>query len=289
MGEGACAAPFAAGLEAGADAVMLGHLAVTRGGLPATLDPEASAAVRRLHGAPRTLADDITMGALRPALSARGVGAPGEGLADPATLSPAWFAALAAGGCDLLLCRGIPWGALPADPDGEVPAAFSTSFVDAPVSEPASWGELRRRTAGELRSPAPPVLWLDATAGDRWGALGDDDWAAAGLPIPVLRLDAADPASPAPGTACASVVITSHRPLAGLGASRLAALGDHCRAVLPPRGRAVVLGHPALAGESRVLLPAGWRVDALYTADAAGLADLAAAAAASPGPEGETG
>ncbi len=72
--------PFLAGVDAGADALMVAHVQRTSaGGLPASLDPAVAAAARALGGG-RTLrlyADDITMGALRAPLAARGVGVPG--------------------------------------------------------------------------------------------------------------------------------------------------------------------------------------------------------------------
>ncbi len=135
--------PFAAGVAAGADALLVGHVpwpdSRSLADLPATLDPEAIAAARRLARGSSLLlfADDVTMGALRPVMTQLGPGSvstaggslaagaapwsrlPGEeevadsaaGMLDPAKLSLSWLASLAAAGCDYLLCRGIPWAA----------------------------------------------------------------------------------------------------------------------------------------------------------------------------------
>ncbi len=69
------------------------------------------------------MADDVTMGGLRPAMSARGL-TPTDGSVDgmvaPAALPLAWLAALADAGCERLLVRGLPDQAFPL-PDQAFP------------------------------------------------------------------------------------------------------------------------------------------------------------------------
>jgi hypothetical protein len=221
--------PFAAGLAAGADALLLGHLpwqsrqstdhgrsreasgrrpsGETSVQVPATLDPEALAAARRVTPgfSAHLYADDVTMGALRPYLIpqlgedpylAQAGTANREGLLDPALLPQAWFAILARAGCDFLLCRGIPWKAfpLPNVPTGRSPVAREAPAAAEPADTsrprivpqgrwlpaedwPASYSEARRRLVAQavsrrgirLELTADPLLWWDGTRDDRWG------------------------------------------------------------------------------------------------------------------------
>ncbi|MBM4131737.1 glycoside hydrolase family 3 protein [bacterium] len=272
-----CREPFLAGLTAGADAVMVGHLPVALPGGDqglATLEAGYLSGVQAaLAGAgtgPLLVADDVTMGALREPMRRLGVPRPDSrdsGLVEPGDLPVGWLRALLHAGCGLLLLRGIPWRALPAS---GAPAPGSAS---APAAEPGDlveltrpapvWQEARerlwRREATGWAAPGQALTWLDATAGDRWGAAdqrGGQDFAArlAGLFARVARLDGAAP-GPA---ACERLLVTSHRPLA---AGALDALRP------APGGVALAMGHPSLAGDLRARLPDGWRIGQVYDCD----------------------
>lgn len=273
-----CREPFLAGLEAGADAVMVGHLPVAladgRAGL-ATLEAGYLAGVQvALTGAgapPLLVADDVTMGALREPMRRRGVPLPDaqdSGLVEPGDLPAEWLRALLEAGCGLLLLRGIPWRALPADAPaaaGEAAAADESAAADlADLKRPAPvWQEARerlwRREAAGWPAPSQVLTWLDATAGDRWGAADQRGGAAfaarlAGLFASVERPDGAA-REPAP---CERLLVTSHRPLA---AGRLDALRP------APVGVALAMGHPSLADDLRGRLPGGWRVGQVHDCD----------------------
>jgi len=274
--------PFRSGLAAGADALLIGHLACQAGEAPATLDPAAAAAARAIAG-PGTLlwADDVTMGALRPVLEQRGVAVAGEGLVDPADLPREWLAAVAAGDCERLLCRGIPWRAFPIPdrPATEIripglalpttqqrAASLSQSVSSGPASAKAR--SLLAAAAGPL-GPGP-ILWLDLTAGDRWGELDGELWSAADPERMFLRLGPADDPRGHPRTdSFANLVLTSHRPIAEPP--------DPISGLLAEHGRCVVLGHPSLADEMRCFLPKTWETRALPEATAEGLAALMSA------------
>lgn len=276
-----CAEPFAAGLEAGADAVMVGHLPVALGpgGEPllATLDAPYLAATRaRLQPGgegPLLVADDVTMGALRAPMLAAGVAAPdalASGLVDPGALPAAWLGLLRDAGCGLLLIRGIPWRALPL-PEAAMATAASERAVtitgDLPAAEPAAWRAARARlwhaAAGGWADAGATVDWLDFTAGDRWGAAdqrGDAQFAArlAGLFALVRRVGEPD------GEAIGGrLLVTSHRPLPE------AALRGRMAAA---EGMAVAMGHPSLAGDLSDWLGKGWRVGQVFDCDVSDLA-----------------
>ncbi len=270
---GALDRPFAAGLAAGADAVMVGHLPDPRAPgdgrsrPPATLDPGALARLRALAagGDVRLYADDVTMGALGPPLAARGVASPAAGplgLFAPESLPRAWLAAIARAGCDRLLCRGIPWGAFAAgEPsaaarpaaDAAVPGAESEREPERLPVPPVYREAWRRLAAFAGGNPFPDgaqrLVWLDGTAGDRWGEAAP--W------VTKLRPGLA-PERLAEGVAAAAaeaLLVTSHRPLA---TDRLAGLRRG--GLLAPSGGCLALGHPSLATELGDALPAGWRL-----------------------------
>ncbi|MHB8079976.1 MAG: glycoside hydrolase family 3 N-terminal domain-containing protein [Candidatus Krumholzibacteriia bacterium] len=265
---GAFDAPFAAGFAAGADAVMVGHLPDPRAPgsrgaprPPATLDPGALARLRALSAgrAVQLYADDVTMGALGPTLAARGVASPpadAQGMFVPASLPVAWLAAVAAGGCDRLLCRGIPWDAFPvAGPaGGAAPAADRAGGGPERLPDAAVYREAWRRLAASIGGDPFPgetrrLLWLDTTAGDRWGEAAP---AVARLRGRFAIGTGTEGVIGAPATA---LLVTSHRPLAP---ARLADLRRAGR--LAPTGTCLALGHPALADDLRDGLPAGWRL-----------------------------
>ena len=247
------AQPYAAGLAAGAGAIMLGHLVAPGEDRPASLSRQAAARARSL-GARLLLSDDITMGALRAPLAARGIVVPGEALADPGELTPAWLAAVDTGACDLLLCRGIPWRALPLGdpslPAGPLPAALRRD--EAPAE--SCWVEARRRAAAPCLDPraGPLALWL-TSPDHRWGTPDRQTLRAAGwrgrcLLVPQEAGDAGP---------VVQLLVAGHAPAA---ADRLAAARRWFSRSLADHGSSVVLGHPGLAFQARALLPQGWTV-----------------------------
>jgi hypothetical protein len=260
-GAGALTGPFDAGFAAGADGLMIGHLAGGGGSLPLTLDARALAATRtHLPAGIRFFADDVTMGGLRGPLAAVGVSARdgrAEGLVDPADLTVGWLAALAQAGCDVLLVRGIPWRALPVASGAvgpslpQAPAAVAPDAPQVPL-----YAEVRARAAAGvvLADPDGDLRWLDATEGDRWGeAVGLGAWLAGRF----RRVERTTPGQTPPATAATTLLVTSHRPL-GAGVAAAAAVG------LAATGEVVVAGHPSLGGEVGDLLGAGWRRRALF-------------------------
>lgn len=259
------AAPFLAAVQAGADMVMLGHLPAGGGRPPATLDPQAILDLRRRLGAGLALvSDDVTMGALRAPMAARGIDAGDglqEGLVDPALLPAAWLELVAAAGCDRLLLRGIPWRALPPAGGERGPGLPPLQPpLDLLPHGPASplYDEVRRlATAAVALRPGPAqLLWFDATRGDRLGE------AATLLPQlerlwpQITHLEAAADRL-APASPWSSLLVTSFRPLS-------IAQVEVLRAVTATEGVALAAGHPSLAGDLRRLLGATWRVDAIY-------------------------
>lgn len=309
VGQGKLPGPFAAGLAAGGSAVLVGHVAdedsrrrrAGASALPATLDPEAIAAARGLTPAltptspPLIFADDVTMGAVQPALTrlgAAGGASAAGGLQDPGQLPRDWFLAFARAGCDRLLCRGIPWRAFPL-PDGPsaadpAPAAHSVPDPDTnrsqagptqtgpipagPIPAPVSYHEARRRLATQTGQPGFPadagsLFWLDATGGDRWGE-------ASGLVSPLRRRFAritsvtpetsGDPAQRLAGKEPeaqehAAVLVTAHRPLTEAVLSAAVT-----RSRMAREGVCVTMGHPAVGTALRRLLPPSWSFLELY-------------------------
>jgi hypothetical protein len=274
---------FEIAMTRGVDALMVGHLLPAEAAAdaaPATLDADLLRA-RKRRGADsdetvRLYADDITMGALRPAMRARGIASGDDcerGLADPGRLSRAWIAALADAGCDRLLVRGIPWTAFPAAAPA---AAVWPETIPAPGVEwddrPYAEARLRawRRGAAPFLAEAGDVIWDDRTVGDRWepadgGARGA---AALGAALGGLGLRVRTARDGAAGTgSCDRLLVTSHRPLPEdwLPPPELAA-----------GGKALAMGHPSLARDLERSLGGGWSVGALYET---GPEDLAPAGA----------
>jgi hypothetical protein len=240
---------------------MVGHLTPAGGDWPLTVDAAALTALRARLASPNVqlIADDVTMGGLRTALARLGVSAPDgrdEGLVDPADLTLAWLATLAAAGCDRLLVRGIPWRALPL-PGVEVgpPLPGSAAAVLwAPTV--AAYTEVRRRAAAGIAfgDQGDDLLWLDATADDRWGAAtAIGNWLDARFAsITSFGIDD----RPEPGRLWSRLLVTSHRPLPP-GALRAVATA------LAPAGVALGAGHPSLGEELAAVLGARWRVQTL--------------------------
>jgi hypothetical protein len=283
--------PFAAGLAAGADAIMVGHLLVEGSGsepqAPATLSgPEISRARGMAAGRPlRLYADDVSMGSLWPAMRAAGIvgGEPEQaGIQDPARLPLAWFDRLVRAGCDRLLCWRIPWGAFPCADASEpsdhlLQAAGADPFAgsdlpDATLDELPSYAEVRSLLASRVRddcdfSRAETILWWDATGGDRWG--GPRDLRSI-LDRHFTRVVPWTPSDGGPLTESFGwLLVTSHRPLSAIPSSAIlqAAPWD-------VHGCAIAMGHPVLADELSRFLPPAWRIGRLFDARTADLAPV---------------
>lgn len=257
--------PFLAALGAGLDAIMVGHLAPGPDEPPVSLDAAALSALRDLVGdAVSIWCDDISMGALRPVLSGRGIAA-GDGrhtgLVDPGRMSLAWLDAVAAAGADRLLLRGIPWTALPL-PGGQstpLPDSPPPTAADAPSSPAAQ--EARQRTAAALpiALDGPRLLWVDASAGERLGEARGLEAALRRRWPALARLETAMPRL-APTGAFGSLLLTSLRPLTMTEAMMIEPL-------LAATGEAVVAGHPSLAADLGRLAGPGWTIGALRSYD----------------------
>ena len=271
VGSGAIAAPFAAGLAAGADAIMVGHLRPNdEAALPATLDREHLAVTRRkLYGSggvePVLVADDVSMGGLRGAMAAQGIvpaGDIGTGMLDPAGLPLAWFGSLVAAGCDLLLVRGIPLGAFPLPDAAPRPATQTQAAVEGDFCE-AAYEEARRRSwalpGAGFAAGEQDLLWWDLTVGDRWQVAGGDLGPTSSLLGPglagrfgrVLDWDGGEAAS----GSVSRLLVTSHRPLPDLGSRDLR---------LASEGVCLAMGHPSLKASLAGYLGPGWQVGAVF-------------------------
>lgn len=257
-------APFLAASEAGTDALMIGHLPLAAGRLPLTLDRPALADLRADLGPIGLWADDVSMGALRPAMADAGVSvADGRttGLVDPGQLPRAWIESLAMAGCERLLLRGIPWTAYPLDrdagPEPSIEPLSSRPLRSSVMASPSAretWQRAVTRLEGSYAGPR--LLWFDATADDRLGTVGLTHeelgvrWPAA------VRLEAATPYL-ADTTPHGQILVTSHRPLTMAQAALLEPL-------VAATGEALVAGHPSLGDDVGRLLGPGWRIDRLF-------------------------
>jgi Glycosyl hydrolase family 3 N terminal domain len=267
--------PFRAGLQAGAEAVMPGHLKTGRGHLPATLCPEFLKETREdLCPDGREIlliADDVSMGALRDPMIRLGVDVPGgvsSEMVEVAKLTLGWFYHLAEAGCDRFLIRGIPLGAFPLDGKKR-----EWKTVRKPQNQPdfdeTSYLEARKRCLPDFSGPQEVLVHLDLARRDRWqvaGGLGPDHWAKWDGILHthfsvVLRED--DLAKPVPsGGSVSFLLVTNHRPMAKKWATSFWAQSLKKR--LGKSGRCLLMGHPSLEKEFEEFLGTGWFLSSLY-------------------------
>ena len=280
---GALPAPFESGLTAGADAVMVGHLLIDSGedeapALPVTLDREFMTSSRQRLGPGHVgnllfFADDITMGALGPAMKRLGVPVQETqetGLFDPGSLPAAWFERLAAAGCDRLLIRGIPGTAFPLTGEPGSPKARADSGESRPVPEFAAgtYAEARRRLwtpiGADFADPDADLLWLDFSRNDRLEATaghnaGPRNGGVLGsLHVRLSRMFRSVSTVPDPlpsGQPWNRMLVSSHRPLPEM---------EDLAVDLSSRGVCLALGHPSLKTDLEGRLGMGWKVAALY-------------------------
>jgi hypothetical protein len=266
-------APFEAGMRAGCTAVMVGHLAPEKGGTPATLDRKRLDYWRRQLGElgtdPVTLwADDVTMGALRPAMMELGVPAPdgqGTGLVAPGDLPGAWFTALVEAGCDRLLIRGIPWRAFPRGEEEVFVDPAQSQGADEAWPEETAYQEARERAGCRLdpgfAHSEGDVVWLDFTAGDRWDTIVPDQAAVRDQFAQELarRFDrvhrTGDQVPRSFSRPATHLVVTSHRPLGNSWQNPVT-----WQPWLAREGQALVSGHPSLMADIVQVLGPGWAV-----------------------------
>jgi len=272
--------PFEAGLGAGAEAVMVGHLKQGGHDEPATL---ATALMDRWRGEfdaackkpVRIYCDDITMGALRPAMAQLGC-VPNDdldtGLVDPAELPLAWLEALAAAGSDRLLIRGLPTLAFPVggaavsnnNPPDLIPGARS-KFTYDPFPYDLAWQQWMHTLDQGFLDPKTSLGWVDFTATDRWEVAFEqnqnsrkkfeDHFARAfGKVVFVDHKAGLDPEM-----GYGRLLVTSHRPLPA-GVLENGSIQES----LPAQGSVLVAGHPSLATDLASWLPPGWVVTSCY-------------------------
>lgn len=280
------AAVFQAGLAAGAEGVMLGHLQVRDAGgadarrsgdPPVTLSSDDLAATRERLAVPGRrwlmVADDVSMGALREPMRRRGVivpGDPGSGMLPVENLPLAWFEALGAAGSDLLLVRGLPVGAFPLAEQRPSRNEDRPAGSDLLRPDAAPYREARRRSAsGVLPAAGKPLEMLDLAAHDRWQvAIGTgkeehrrllEELAVRHHPLGRTT----DLKAAATGTGdLEGLLVASHRPLPTDWFA-----GPWFRSVQPrlgPNGVCLVMGHPSLARDVQAQLPAEWSISACH-------------------------
>lgn len=270
-------AVFQAGLEAGAEGVMLGHLRTAgERTLPATLDADRLGDLRRELGKGTpwlAVADDVSMGALRRPMRQAGIQVPGDdgtGMLAVESLPADWFAAMERGGCDLWLLRALPTGAFPCPEDGLAGPVQANPEAALPDPDESVYREARRRLVEE----APPLggralIALDLAGQDRWQvAIGTGEEEHGKLRERLGAVFEAtdwseDPDAAAGGNgAVDALLVASHRPLPAKWAE--GAWFVSLRSRLSPRGDCRVLGHPSLAKSLRDALPAGWIITACH-------------------------
>ena len=269
-------AALRAGLDAGADAVMLGHLRQPGDDLPASISPTAVDRLRGESGGALLFSDDLTMGALRgPFAALAGTTLTGDGLCDPASLPRAWFAAAARGGCDVLLCRGIPWAAWPLDAQRSGSLPLLGADVDPPVDPAAaSLAPLQSWTAAVERAAVPclddaqgDLLCWHASPAHRWGRLTVHDIRAGGWTSGIH--DLTDDAASEPADPADQLLIASHAPLNDVAVK---AVMPKLASLLARSGICLTLGHPSLRDTAAGLLPAAWCIEAGFDLTAAAVA-----------------
>ncbi len=252
-------APLRAGLSAGADAVMLGHLCLSGDARPASISPEAVAMLRAVAPSAQLFTDDLTMGALRDVLGhGTDVSLPRGGLCDPAVLPRSWFEAAAHGGCDTLLCRGIPWKAWPqteADRDTPRLGPDTDPLIPPDVQRPASppsWTEFLDRTARPcLSTSCGDLLYWRPSSDHRWGTLSEEHLRTAGWRGGLRLMENLETGESE--IRYGQLLVASHAPLTDEDVSDLAPL-------LEPAGLCVALGHPSLATTLTARLPTAWKL-----------------------------
>lgn len=283
------AAPFEAGIRAGCDAVMVGHLMEPGSSRPGTLDPEKlnrwRSELNSAAGRPvQLVADDITMGGLREAMAGLGVHLDDgltRGMVNPGDLPVKWLQQLLSAGLDLLLIRGIPWKTLPLDREKQAAKSCNSSLAGPVFDEgliPTSWSQapylevqnrVRQKLGNSFADSSGGLGWLDLTPADRWEvanpeAVRQEFWERLQKVFGKVVVIAEDnfQADPPLKKKLNRLLVTSHRPLS-LDWDRPQVWSN----IVTKRGHCRVWGHPSLEGEMAQILGAGWRVTACHELD----------------------
>ncbi len=269
--------PFRAGLAAGAEAIMPGHLLVDAGQWPATLSKNFldDSRHRLAKGGPSFLliADDVSMGALRQPMAHLGVNIPDDadqGMVEVSALSYGWFEQLATAGCDLFLIRGVPGGAFPSDgKTSPVPEKSPLELLPETPFDEKPYLDVGRGASSSFAAGSEKLAFLDLARDDRWqvaGGLAADHWmrwdeAWADRFGAVLRVTALN--QPFDGEDMISwLLVTNHRPMPVDWTDSPWARNLQNR--LLDSGQCLVMGHPSLQEEFATFLQAGWTVTSKY-------------------------
>ncbi len=273
--------PFQAGICAGAEAIMPGHLLIDDSQWPATLSRNFLDETRRRldknKSGIKLIADDVSMGALRQPMARLGVDVPGglkRGMVEARDLSLAWFEQLAIAGCDLFLVRGLPLLAFPGSsklgmvpPKQELDPMRKIKSGEDFNAEP--YLEAQRHCLPVFEDNEQDLFCLDLARDDRWqvaGALTAEHWTRwdrlwASRFERVLRVTDLD--CEVPGENKISwLLVANHRPMHEQWTTSIWAESLHSR--LAGTGRCLVMGHPSLENDFQSFLNRGWSVTSLY-------------------------
>ncbi len=236
--------PFVAAGDAGADAIMMGHLPFADGGPPASLDAGLLADWHRDQPQMQLWSDDLTMAGVRPTLVRRTGDDPGgAGMINPEVIPYSWLETAAVSGCERLLLRGVPWQALPVSSTSAVSGEGPVPGLKPDVLPPAvAWEDVRRRCSANVTTRGR-LVWLEGSPGHRWGSLSLADIQHSGWHGVVETIDQ-DVSHLPPDL----LLVTSQDPLSGDMMQQLLAW----KSLWPQPHRApriFVMGHPSLAAD----------------------------------------
>ena len=270
--------PFRAGLKAGADGIMPGHLLVSGSRWPATLSKdfldETRHGLGKDHPNIQLIADDVSMGALRRPMLSLGIEIDddgGAGMVEVSALSLQWFERLAEAGCDLFLIRGIPLKAFPGGAqNGKAPTWDpSIALAEIEFDDSVYTQAMRFISTDFFTSVSDDLACLDLARHDRWqvaGGLGTDHWKRwDGLWAErfgsVLRVSDLD--IPLVGDGLISwLLVTNPRPMPENWTGSV--WGKSLQKRLAASGQCLVMGHPSLGHDLELFLNPDWRIDSLY-------------------------
>ncbi len=267
--------PFTAGVNAGAHALMPGHLCLADGDLPATLSRDFLESTHTFFTAHTKklilVADDISMGALRLPMARLGVEVPGAlpgQMLKVSALPREWFLRLAEAGCDRLLIRGIPLGAFPCEKTCQPKAVTDIGFPEHRFDD-RFYREARKRSFLGIVSPGENLFYLDLARSDRWqvaSGMGPAQWTRWDKLLgdrfsKVFRVDSLDQPISGEGPVT-RLLVTHHRPLPPQWASSPWARSLAKR--MGSTGTCLLMGHPSLQEDFQCLLSPGWETTALF-------------------------
>ncbi len=279
--------PFQAGLRAGADALMPGHLCFDGEDLPATLSRDFLLETRQrlqIQGQSSLLliADDVSMGALRQPMTdlgvwdeTRAVSPEAVGMVEVDSLPKGWFEELLNAGCDQLLIRGIPFGAFPLGDPGNLPSRALFAQPEDVICEPVDFSdqvykELRPGDKlGGFFDPDLDLALLDLARNDRWqvaGSLDKAHWQRWDVHLAanfrkIWENEGVDEEF-AGNTGLSRLLVANHRPMPKDWIAQAWAIS--LKAHLAPSGVVLLMGHPSLKEEFCEFFGSTWAVETLY-------------------------